>query len=121
MYFYELHETDDDLMTDLVLVHDSEFDEEEFLELVLEARTAVLEKFEEDSLVEAVANELARVHGFTVIDDTRLRVAVNVSVEEGGTVLAETDERGAAARDAGADEDEEFRSILIEVDPEDAR
>ena len=119
MYFYELHETDDDLFTDLVLVHDSEFAEDEFLELVLEARTAVLAKFEEDSLVGAVANELARIHGFTVVDDSRIRVAVNVSVEEGGTVLAETDERGAA-RDTG-DDDDEFRSLLIEVDPEDAR
>jgi hypothetical protein len=120
VYFYELHETDDDLFTDIVLVHDNEFDEDEFLEQVLEARLAVLEKFEEDSLVEAVANELARVHGFTVIDDSRLRVAVNVSVEEGATVLATTDER-AAARDAGDSEDEEYRSLLIEVDPEDPR
>jgi hypothetical protein len=118
VYFYELHETDDDLFTDLLLVHDSEYAEDEFLELVLEARAAVIERFEEDSLIEAVGNELARVHGFTVVDDSRIRVAVNVSVEEGGTILAETDERGAARH---TDDDDEFRSLLIEVDPEDPR
>lgn len=117
MYFYELHETDDDLFTDLLVAHDGEFDEQEFLELVIDARAKVLERFEEDTLIEAVAAELARSQGFLVIDDSQIRAAVNVSLEEGLTALAAVDEgRGAPADD----EAEDFRSMLIEADPEDA-
>jgi hypothetical protein len=119
VYFYELHETDDELFSDVLLAHDAEYDEQEFLELVLEARAAVVAKFEEDTLIEAIGRELGRVHGFQLIDDSQIRVAVNVSVEEGETMLAEVDERGA--RIDREVETEEFRSLLIEVDPEDAR
>ena len=124
MYFYELHETDDDLFTDLLLAHDVEFAEDEFLEIVLEARDAVVATFEEDTLIEGIGRELARVHGFTVIDDSQIRVAVNVSVHDGETVVAELDQRAAArGRDADDEDgdDEAYRSILIEVDPEDSR
>ncbi len=117
MYFYELHESDDELFTDVLVAHDSEFDEEELLELVLEARDEVLSRFEEDTLVEAIANELERRHGFLHINDARIRAAINVSVGESGTMIAPVDE--AAADDRAADE--EFRSLLIEVDPEDPR
>ena len=55
MYFYELSESDDDILANLFLGHDSEYDEQEFLDLVLEAREAVLKAFEEDSLIEAIA------------------------------------------------------------------
>jgi len=83
VYFYELHESDDELFSEALLAHDSEYDEQEFLELVLEARGAVLDSFEEDSLIEAVANELARSHGFVHIDDRQLRAAVRVSANDG--------------------------------------
>jgi hypothetical protein len=43
VWFYELHEGDDDVFSDVLLYHDTEYDEQELLELVLEARTAVLE------------------------------------------------------------------------------
>ena len=56
MYFYELHEGDDEVFSDVLLAHDSEYDENEFLELVLEARAAVLDKYEEDTLSEAIAH-----------------------------------------------------------------
>jgi hypothetical protein len=55
VYFYELHEGDEDVFSDVVLAHEVEFDESEFLDLVLEARGEVLDRFEEDSLVEAIA------------------------------------------------------------------
>ena len=54
---------------------------------MLEARGAVLESFEEDSLIEAVANELSTPHGFVHIDDRQLRAAVRVSANEGETEL----------------------------------
>ena len=119
MYFYELHEADDDLFSDALLVHEVEYDEEQFLELVLEAREAVLQTFEEDSLVEAVAEELQRRHGFLYIDDSRLAAAVNVSVTEGETAAAEIPVGGADGRTPF--EEGDYRTMLIEADPEDPR
>lgn len=141
MFFYEIHEGDTDLFTDALLTHDLEFDEEEFLRLVLEARGHVLATFEEDSLVEAIANELQRRHGFVHVDDAHLTAAVNVSEREGETFLAAAGEAGDAApyqrRDRGletdgdeADEDDDtdddegdledeasgFRSLRVTLD-----
>lgn len=116
-YFYELHESDDELYSDLLLAHDSEFDEDEFLALVLEARADVVERFEQASLLEAVGARLAEQHGFLVIDDSQLRVAVNLSVNETETRVVSVEERRAADEV----EDEGFRSMLVDVDPEDRR
>ncbi len=116
LYFYELHEGDEDIFSDVLLAHDVEYDEDEFLELVLEARRDVVETFEEDTLVEAIANELQRRHGFLHIDDSRLRVAVNVSSNEEETRVAQLEERAGGGE---SEEDEDYRSLLIEIDPED--
>jgi hypothetical protein len=115
-YFYELHESDTDLFADVLLAHQTEYDEAEFLELVLEARKSVLEEFETDSLIEAVAAELAEQAGFLIIDDSQLRVAVNVSSEEDGTFVADVDE---SARVGGGRADD-FRTMLVDVEPDDA-
>jgi hypothetical protein len=116
MYFYELHEADDELFTEALLAHDSEYDEHEFLDLVVEARGNVIERFEEDSLVEAVANELARTHGFIHIDDRQLRAAVRVSANDGETELTAIQELGAVETEP----DDEFRTLLVDVEPDDA-
>jgi hypothetical protein len=118
LYFYELHEGDDELFTDVLLSHDSEFDEEEFLGMVLEARGAVLDRFEEDTLSEAIAAELARHHGFLVVDERQLRVAVSVSAEQGETAVVAVDEMRAQRP---PDDDEGFRSLLVDLEPEDRR
>jgi len=118
LYFYELHEGDDELFTDVLLSHDAEFDEEEFLGMVLEARGAVLDRFEEDTLSEAIAAELARHHGFLVVDDRQLRVAVSVSAEEGETAVVAVEEMRAQRP---PDDDEGFRSLLVDLEPEDRR
>ena len=115
MYFYELHESDDELFADVIVAHDSEYDEDEFLELVLEARAAVIDRFEEDSLIEAVANELERKHGFVHIDERQLRAAVNVSANDDETVLTPVDQLPQAP-DREADD---FRTMLVEVEAED--
>ena len=117
MYFYELHEGDSDLFTDALLVHELEFDEEQFLDLVLDARRRVVDTFEEDTLVEAVAHVLERDHGFVLVDDARLTAAVNVSQEEDGTFLAGIDE---TEQEDEEDEDEEgaFRTLLVDLDRE---
>lgn len=105
MYFYEIHEGDTDLFTDALLVHELEFDEAEFLRLVLEARRRVLDSFEEDTLVEAVAGELERSHGFVHVDDARIIAAVNVSEREGETLLAAVSEAGEGQAGAGGEDD----------------
>ena len=115
LYFYELHESDSDIFDQVLLAHETEYDEAEFLELVLEARTRVMTEFTEDTLILAVANDLATRAGFLVIDDSQLRVAVNVSADEDGTFVAEMDE-ASRGRGPGA----EFRTVLVDVDPEDS-
>lgn len=117
IYFYELHESDDELYTDVLLAHDAEYDEDEFLGLVLEAREVVLARFEEDSLTEAIAAELGRRHGFLHIDDAQLRAAVNVSVNEGETRTVAVEERRAGVEEPEA---EDYRSLLIEQEAEDS-
>lgn len=120
VYFYELHEGDDELFTDVLLAHDGEYDEAEFLELVLEARAKVLDSFETETLVEAVAVELAANHGFLVVDDSQLRVAVNVSVREDETYVANVDAAREPRSEAEEDPDEGFRSLLVDIEPDDA-
>ena len=120
VYFYELHEGDDDVFTDVLLLHDNEYDETEFLELVLEARTAVIERYEEDTLSEAIARELRVRHGFLVIDDDLLRVAVNVSVTEGETAVVDVDVH--TRTDPGMEgADCDFRSLVLDIEDEDLR
>jgi hypothetical protein len=115
LFFYELHESDSDLFADVLLAHETEFDEVEFLELVLESRARVIDSFREESLIEAVAADLAERAGFVVIGDAQLRVAVNVSSEEGGTFVSDI-EVGSAAGAAV----EDFRTLLVDVEPDDA-
>ena len=75
LFFYELHEGATDLLTDAVLVSDREYTPEAFAALVLAARAAVVDTFEEDTLVEAIARELERSHGFTYAGDEKLTPA----------------------------------------------
>ena len=115
LYFYEIHESDSEVFADLLLAHETEYDEAEFLELVLEARERVKASYTQDSLIEAVAADLARREGFIVVDDSRLRAAVNVSAEEGGTFVADVEELATVGRTA-----DDFRTLLVDVDPEDS-
>jgi hypothetical protein len=115
LYFYELHESDTDLFADILLAHEVEYDEAEFLELVLEARARVIDRFEEDSLIEAIAADLAERAGFLVIDDSQLRVAVNVSAMDDGTFVSEIDVTSRAGADTP-----EYRTLLVDVEPDDA-
>jgi hypothetical protein len=102
LFFYELHEGATDLMTDALLISEREVPADEFARLVKEARAAVLETFEEDTLVEAVARELEQKHGFVYIADERLSASMSVGVEDEETFLVE--------------QSDEFRSIVVELD-----
>ena len=120
VYFYELHEGDDDVFTDVLLMHDNEYDEGEFLELVLDARGAVIERYEEDTLGEAIARELRVRHGFLVVNDELLRVAVNVSVNDGETTVVDVDVH--TRTDPGMEgADTDFRSLVLDIEDEDLR
>jgi hypothetical protein len=102
MHFYELHEGATDLMTDAILVSERDHTPAQFAEMVQAARTAVIETYEEDTLVEAIARELERSHGFTYVSDEKLRASMSVGVEEEDTYLVE--------------QSDEFRSIVAELE-----
>ena len=102
LYFYELHEGPTDLMTDALLVSERDHTAAQFAGMVDVARKAVLETFEEDTLVEAIARELERSHGFTYISDEKLRASMSVGMEDEDNYLVE--------------QSDEFRSIVAELE-----
>ncbi|MCA1587591.1 MAG: hypothetical protein LC744_02645 [Chloroflexi bacterium] len=102
LYFYELHEGPTDLMTDVLLVSERDHTPAEFASMVQEARRAIVETYEEDTIVEAVARELERSHGFTYISDEKLRAGMSVGAEEEDTYLVEIAP--------------EFRSLVAELE-----
>src|SRR5512135_2342594 len=95
MFFYEIHEGDAEVGTAVLLGHEQRFDPLDFFALVKKARALVMDSFEEDSLSEAIANELQRSHGFVHVTDDLLVASVNVAPEDEDTylVVEEEDER----------------------------
>ena len=87
MFFYEIHEGDEEVGTAVLLGHERRFEPVEFFELVKKARTLVIDAFEEDSLSEAIANELQRSEGFVHVTDDLLVASVNVDETEENTFL----------------------------------
>ncbi len=118
LHFYELHEGDEDVFTDLLLAHETEYDDQELLELVLESRARVLDSHEEDTLTEAIARDLEARHGFAVLDDRVLRAAIQVSTEEGETRSVSVTEEPSILED---DPEERYRSLVFDVEKEDRR
>jgi hypothetical protein len=102
LYFYELHEGPTDLMTDALLVSELDHTPTQFAKMVQEARRAIVDTYEEDTIVEAVARELERSHGFTYISDEKLRASMSVGAEEEDTFLVEIAP--------------EFRSLVAELE-----
>jgi hypothetical protein len=91
VFFYELREGDDDIFADLLLVREEEIDADEFFELVQSIRQRIQNSFRRDTLIEAIAEELERDHGFIPITDDRLSASVNVSKFEEDNYLTEID------------------------------
>jgi len=89
LYFYELHEGPTDLMTDALLVSERDHTPAQFAEMVQAARRAIVDTYEEDTIVEAVARELERSHGFTYLSDEKLRASMSVGATEEDTFLVE--------------------------------
>jgi hypothetical protein len=113
LYFYELHEGDDDVFSDLLLVNDEQIEPEDFFELVQSIRSRLQDTFEEDTLIEAIALELEREHGFTFVSDARLTASVHVSTDEAENRLISLDDELL--------ESAEFRSVLAEFDGDGGR
>lgn len=101
-FFYELHEGATDLMTDALLVSERDHTPAQFASMVEAARASVIDTFEEDTLVEAIAGELERSHGFTYISDEKLRASMSVGMADEDTYLVE--------------QSGEFRSIVAELE-----
>ena len=123
MFFYELHEGDDEVYSDVLVVSESEWEPQEFFELVQRIRHDVKE-YSEDTLIEAIANILERDHGFVFVNDERLVAAVNVSTEEEGNFLADLDAGYPDDDDDDDDDDDEeprgdYRTLLAELDLDD--
>ena len=126
MYFYELHEGDNDVFADLLLGHEEEMEPEEFFQTVRTVRERVIGSYHHDTLIEAIAEELERDYGFVYISDARLTAAVNVSP----TPTRPTSPGIDGGRPAGAgDEDDEndeddvdarpdYKAILVDFDPD---
>ena len=108
MYFYELHEGDDDLFADLLLAREEEMEPEEFFETVKNIRERVIDSHSHDTLIEAIADELERDYEFIFISDDRLTAAVNVSRDPAENFLTELD--GDEAGSGDDDLDADFRS-----------
>ena len=125
MFFYELHEGDDEVYSDVLVVSESEWEPQEFFELVQRIRVD-LREYSEDTLIEAIANVLERDHGFIFVNDERLVAAVNVSTEDAENFLADLD---AAYRDDDDEDDDDddddaeprgdYRTLLAELDLDD--
>jgi hypothetical protein len=116
MYYYELHEGDEDIFSDVLLARDDEMSPDDFFELVQSIRRRVQDTYEDDTLIEAIAVELERDHGFVFISDDKLAAAVNVSSEESENFLADLSDDDDFDPDNPRDSD--FRSILAEFEPE---
>ena len=111
MFFYELREGDDDVFADLLLVREEEMDPDSFFELVQSIRQRVQDSFEQDTLIEAIAEELERDYEFIPISDDRLSASVNVSKIEDDNYLADLDTE---------DDEADYRGIFLDL-PRDNR
>lgn len=122
MFFYELHEGDTEVYSDVLVVSESEWEPDEFFELVQRIRRRIQDQYSTDTLVEAIAMELERDHGFIYVSDDRLAAAVNVSTEESENFLAdlEVDLADAEEDDDDDDDDDEradYRAIFADFEP----
>jgi hypothetical protein len=108
LYFYELHEGDDDVFADLLLVHDEQIEPEDFFELVQAIRLKLQDRYEEETLIEAIALELEREHEFTFVSDARLTASVHVSPIEAENRLISIDDEIV--------ESAEFRTLMADFE-----
>jgi hypothetical protein len=106
MHFYELHEGDGDVFADLLLAREEEMDPQEFFDVVQSIRRRIQESYEQDTLIEAIAEELERDYEFIAVTDDRLTAAINVSRDDEDNFLADLD---------APEEELDYTSILADL------
>lgn len=121
MFFYELREGDNDIFADVLLLREEEMDAESFFELVQSIRLRIQNSFVQNTLIEAIAEELERDHEFIAISDERLSASVNVSKIDDDNYLAELDpgdeDEESGEPGSGAD----YRGIFVDLLRDDTR
>ena len=131
MFFYELHEGDNEVYSDVLVVSESEWEPDEFFELVQTIRRRIQDSFIHDTLSESIAVELERDHGFIHVSDDRIVASVNISTDDAENYLAEleVDIADAEEDDDNDDDDPErdldegkaFNTVIAEFDPRSGR
>ena len=131
MFFYELHEGDNEVFSDVLVVSESEWEPDEFFELVQTIRRRIQDGYIHDTLSEAIAVELERDHGFIHISDDRLVASVNVSTDDEQNFLAELEVDIADAEEDEDDDDDDpeqdldegkaYSTVIAEFDPDSSR
>jgi superfamily I DNA and RNA helicase len=125
MFFYELHEGDAEVYSDVLVVSESEWEPDEFFELVQTIRRRLQNVYVHDTLSQAIAVELEREHGFVFVSDDRLMASVNVGTEDEDNFLAklEVDLVDPDENDDDDDDDDDeggadYRAIIADLDPD---
>ena len=122
MFFYELHEGDDEVYSDVLVVSESEWEPQEFFDLVQRIRRDVQDGSTHDTLIESIAIVLERDHGFVFVSDDRLEAAVNVSTVEEDNFIADLAPELVDEDDDDDDDDDDdepkgdFRTLLADLD-----
>jgi hypothetical protein len=109
LFFYELREGDDDIFADVLLVREEEMDADAFFELVQEIRRRIQDSHEQETLIEAIAEELERDYEFIPISDERLSASVNVSKVDDGNYLASID-----SDDEDDEDGPDYRGLFVD-------
>ncbi len=136
MFFYELREGDNEVFTEVYVVSESEWEPDEFFELVQSIRRRIQDTYAHDTLSEAIAVELEREHGFIYVSDDSIVASVNISLDDSENFLARTsvemadadedddddddDEEGEDDGGLGDDDDDEdvdYKAVIVEFDP----
>jgi hypothetical protein len=128
VFFYELHEGDNEVFSDVLVVSESEWEADEFFELVQTIRRRIQDGYIHDTLSEAIAVELERDHGFIHVSDDRLVASVNVSTDDEQNFLAELEVDLADAEEDEDDDDDDpeqdldegkaYSTVIAEYDPD---
>jgi len=138
VFFYELREGDNEVFTEVYVVSESEWEPDEFFELVQSIRRRIQDVYAHDTLSEAIAVELEREHGFIYVSDDSIVASVNISLDDSENFLARTsvemadadedddddDEEGGDDGGLGDDDDDDdddegvdYRAVIVELDP----
>jgi hypothetical protein len=121
VYFYELREGDNDIFADVLLLREEEMDADSFFELVQSIRLRIQNSFVQNTLIEAIAEELERDHEFVAISDERLSASVNVSKIDDDNYLAELDPEDEDEEPGEPSSGPDYRGIFVDLLRDDTR